>query len=344
MASDNKFWSSNELEVGVAVDSSNVGTAASSFTAIETESVTFPTLGDYRVERRGGATSGRFVSEGDLFVYEPGSIHEISVSGFMTEELQLLLMPNVTGVAMTGDPDTITIAKETTAPENLTFVQHATAANHLTVSFAFNGVGESGFNDSIILPGCVITSLTLSWDANEDGGRLKFDLTAQTRVPTASYTTAATIGAYSTNYCYGTSYNSAWKLFDVECFYKSWALTIDNPVSFLGGSDSNATSVAGEPQTYVRSIPEMGITFASVVKYDTDLDTLWADSRNTGSDATNDSTNAVFIDSSDNSKQIHIEKASIEEIGWDEGDFLGLSTTLKARNSSGTNIFKYVWG
>ena len=52
----------------------------------------------------------------------------------------------------------------------------------------------------------------------------------------------------------------------------------------------------------------------------------------------------VTIDSSDDSKQIHIEKASIEEIAWDEGDFLGLATTIKARNSGGTNVVKYVWG
>ncbi len=347
MAVDTKFWTGKELEVGVGLDASNVGTIfAGTYTAMEVESVSFPSLGDYKEERRGGAASGKFVSEGDLFVYEPGSTHEISVSGYMTEELQLILMPNVFGQAFAGDPDTIAVAVEASSAggTNTTFVQNATSANHLTLSFAFNGVGESGFSDCIKLAGCVITSLTLSWDANDDGGRIKFDLTASTRCPSESYTTAATIGAYSTNYCYGTSYNSAWKLMDVECFYKSWALTVENPVSFLGGSDATATSTAGEPQTYVRSVPEMMVTFASVVKYDTGLDGLWAISRLSGTSATNGSTNAVFIDSSDDSKQIHIEKASIEEIAWDEGDFLGLATTIKARNSGGTNVVKYVWG
>lgn len=347
MATDAKFWTGKELEVGVGLDATNVGTIfAGTYTAIETDSVSFPSIGDYKEERRGGAASGKFVSEADLFVYEPGSIHEISVSGFMTEQLQLILLPNAFGQAFTGDPDAIAVAVEAASAggTNTTFAQHATSSLDKTLSFAFNGVGESGFNDCIKLAGCVITSLTLSWDANEDGGRIKFDLTASTRCPSESFTTAATIGAYSTDYCYGTSYNSAYQLMDHECFFKSWSLNIDNPVSFLGGSDAAATSVAGEPQTYVRSVPEMAVTFSSVVKYDTALDELWARSRATGTGATNDSTKAVFIDSSDDSKQIHIEKASIEEISWDEGDFLGLSTTLKARNSGGTNVIKYVWG
>tara|TARA_Y100000401_G_C8324565_1_gene227376 strand:- start:1105 stop:2154 length:1050 start_codon:yes stop_codon:yes gene_type:complete len=347
MAANTSFFSGKELQVGVAIDNSTIGTAASSFTAIESDSVSFPSIGDYKEEGRGGAQSGRFTTEGDLFVYEPGSIHEVSVSGFMTNELQALLMPNATGVAYAGDPDHITIAKESaaTGSVNKTFIHNATAGADKTLSFAFNGVGESGFNDCIILAGCVITSFSLTWDANEDGGRIKFDLTASTRTPSSSFSTAASIGAYSTNYCYGTSYNSAYQLFDKECFFKSWSLNIDNPVSFLGGSDSAATSLdAGDPQTYVRSVPEMAITFASVVKYDTNLDTLWASSRATGASATNASTNGVLITDNSNNFVINIEKVSIEEIGWDEGDFLGLSTTVKARNhTSGTNVFKYVW-
>lgn len=343
MAIDTKFFTSKELQIGVAIDSSTVGTAASSFTAIEAESITLPTLNDYMEERRGGATSGTFVSEADLFKYEEGSVHEVSASGFMTDELQAILMPNAFGQGYTGSPDAIalTTANVTT---NKTFSHNSTAGADKTVSFAINGVGESGFNDCIILSGCVITSLTLNWDANEDGGRIKFDLTAQTRTKTSAYSTAASIGAYSTNYCYGTKYNDTWKLMDAEVFYKTWSLAIENPVSFLGSSEDAATSlVDGEPQTYVRSVPEMNITFSSVVKYDTALDGLWATARATGASATNSSTAGVLITDNSSNFIINIEKCSIEEIAFDEGDFLGLSTTLKARNSSGTNIINYVF-
>ena len=344
MASNTSFFTGKELQVGVAIDATNVGTAASSFTAIEADSISFPSFGDYAEEGRGGAQSGRFIHEDDLFKHEAGSIHEVSCSGFLTTELQALLMPNATGIAFVGDPDAITIVKEAavTGGVNATFGHHDSAAANLTLSFAFNGVGESGFTDSVILAGCVITSLTLSWDANDDGGRIKFALTASTRTKSTAFAAQATIGAYSTNYCYGTQFDTEWKLMDVECFFKSWSLTVENPVSFLGGSDAVTTgAIAGEPQTYVRSVPEMAITFSSVVKYDISLDGLWAISRGTGAAATNASTNAVFLTDAASDYIIHMEKCSIEEIGWDEGDFLGLSTTLKARNNGGTNIFKY---
>ena len=348
MAIDTKFYTSKELQIGVAIDSSTVGTAASSFTAIEAESITLPTLNDYMEERRGGAASGTFVSEADLFKYENGSVHEVSASGFMTDELQAILMPNAFGQGFAGNPDAIALTVANNQV-NKTFTHNETAAADKTLSFAINGVGDTGgdpaeFNDCIILSGCVITSLTLNWDANEDGGRIKFDLTAQTRTKTSAYDTAASIGVYSTNYCYGTKYNSTWKLMDADVFYKTWSLAIENPVSFLGSSGSAATSlVDGEPQTYIRSVPEMNITFSSVVKYDTNLDSLWTTARGTGTNATNASTNGVLITDNSNNFIINIEKCSIEEIAFDEGDFLGLSTTLKARSSSGTNIINYVF-
>ena len=343
MAIDTKFFTSKELQIGVAIDSSTVGTAASSFTAIEAESITLPTLNDYMEERRGGATSGTFVSEADLFKYEEGSVHEVSASGFMTDELQAILVPNAFGKGFSGTPDAIALTTAAVT-ENVTFAQSEAAAAMKTLSFAINGVGESGFNDCIILPGCVITSLTLNWDANEDGGRIKFELTAQTRTKTSAYSTAASIGAYSLNYCYGTKYNSTWKLMDADVFYKTWSLAVENPVSFLGSSGSAASSlVDGEPQTYIRSVPEMNISFSSVVKYDTNLDSLWTTARATGASATNASTNGVLITDDSNNFIINIEKCSIEEIAFDEGDFLGLSTTLKARSSSGTNIINYVF-
>ena len=130
---------------------------------------------------------------------------------------------------------------------------------------------------------------------------------------------------------------------DVECFFSSWSLSVENPVTFLGSSEDAVTVVDGEPQSYIRSVPEMAITFSSVVKYDENLDGLWAISRATGSSATNAATTAVMITDDSSNFVINIEKASIEEIAWDEGDFLGLSTTLKARNSGGTNIINYVW-
>ena len=82
------FFSSKELTVGVGLDATNVGTKfAGTFTQIESEGVSFPTFDDMVVERRGGAGSGIMTASADIFKYNLGSAIEVSVSGYMTDEL-----------------------------------------------------------------------------------------------------------------------------------------------------------------------------------------------------------------------------------------------------------------
>tara|TARA_B100000519_G_C14258494_1_gene446286 strand:- start:3437 stop:4462 length:1026 start_codon:yes stop_codon:yes gene_type:complete len=338
MAVDTSFFQSSELQMGVGIDNTNVGTASSAIKAIETESVSLPTFNDYKLERRGGASSGVLTEPADLFIHKPGGIIEFSANGFMTDELQTILLPNALGTAYSTN--TITVAKDN-YKTNTTFHQHDTAGADKTLTFAFNSLGL-GSNDCITVPGCVITSLTLNWDANDDAGRIKFDLTAQSRVP-ADFAASATIAAYDTDYCYGTAYNDNWQLAGVDAFFKSWSLAIENPVTYMGGSDSAATIVDGEPQTYIRSIPNLGITFQSVVKYDATLDHLWNKMRTSGASGT---VSPGFLLQESTGTPTHLisaEDCSIEEMSYDEGDFLGLNTTMKVRDGASAHSFKYVW-
>ena len=95
MAINASFFSSKELEVGIGLDASNVGTVfAGTFTALETESVAMPTFNDIKIERRGGAGSGVMSATTDMFHYGKGASIEGSISGYLTDELVPILLQN----------------------------------------------------------------------------------------------------------------------------------------------------------------------------------------------------------------------------------------------------------
>ncbi len=334
------FYSSKELTVGVGLDASTVGAPfAGTFTQIEAESVAFPTFNDLLVERRGGSASGTLIASSDVFHYTPGSMIEVSISGYMTDELFPILTANAFGQAYSSN--VLSIANAVVA--NKTFEHGATSANENTLSFAFNGIGGTGFDDCVVVPGCVITNLELTADPNEDGGRMKFSLTAMSRTPLTQgstfSTTASTMGAYSTNYTFLGDFSDHTKVNNATAILKSFAMTVENPVVFSGNGGSGGT---GAPQTYIRSIPEMVVTLNPVVKYDTNFDALWELSRNQGTaiatPAFEMSDHATYSHA-DATRSIYIADASAQEVSWDEGDYLGLNINMKVRGDADPSIY-----
>lgn len=339
MAINPSFFNAKELVVGVGLDASNVGTAfAGTFEAIESESVAMPTFNDIRMERRGGAGSGIMSASTDMFHYGKGATIEGSVSGFLTDELMAILIPATTGVAVSSGTYTV----DGTSTSNVTFKHKDTSALNKTLTFCYNA---TSLNDSLKVAGCVITSLTITGDPNEDGGRMKFDASWVSRTPIAigsTFTSSdATLGAFSTNYVFLSDYGVHTKIDAQDVLLKSFSMTIDNPVVFggFGGGEDGTAAVKGAPQTYVRSVPEMTVTVNPVVKYDTNVDQLWNDLRG-NTDGTQAATLASpAFEMSDHSDEadtdatrcITVTDATVTECSWDEGDYLGLNLTLKAR-------------
>jgi len=340
MAINATFYSSKELQVGVGLDASTVGAAfAGTFTAIESDGVTPPTFNDIKLERRGGASSGIMTATTDMFHYGKGGTIEGSVSGNLTDELLNILIPNATGIAESSDVYTV----DGTSTSNVTFEHGATSALNKTLTFAYNGVG--GVDDCVAISGCVITSLTISGDPNEDGGRMKFEASWTSRTPKAiasTFTsTAYTMGGYSVNYVFLSDYSNHVKVANADVLLKSLSLTIDNPVifgGFGGGTD-------GAPQTYIRSVPEMAITVNPVVKYDTNVDALWEYARGSSDNIQAETLGSPAFQMADNAtytagnRAIQVADGTVTEIGWDEGDYLGLNITIKARGDSSTSFY-----
>ena len=335
------FFNPKELEIGIGLDASNVGAAfGGTYTALEVDSVSMPTFNDIKIERRAGSASGIMNATTDMFHYGKGATIEGSVSGYLTDELVDILMPNVLGIAESSHTYTV----DGTTNANVTFEHNATSALTKTVTFAYNKAG--GLDDSLKVSGCVITSLTLSGDPNEDGGRMRFDLNYVSRTPVTIggtfNTSAATVGAFSSNYVFLGDYSSHCAIGNVDVLLKSFSMTIDNPVTFAGWG-GNATD--GAPQTYIRSIPEMAITVNPVVKYDTNVDNLWEASRGSGEGTQAETLTSPAFEMADNAtyssgnRAIRITDGTVTECSWDEGDYLGLNVTIKARGDSAVSFY-----
>ena len=260
MAFNTSAFSPKEWTIGVA-EETTVGTVATSFKGIEIESISMPSINDTRVmEKRAGST-GRILNEADLFYLESGAEHEFSVSGILTTDLIPILVENAMGVSAATN---VCLVDFNHAP--VSFLHGASSSgSHNTVSFRIDGV--SAPNSSYTLKGCVVTSLTISANASEEGGRFKFDLTAKTRSPfTSSAGASGTIATFTENFVYLSNFTAPKKVYATEIVLDSFGLTVENPVTFLGNKADG--SDYGLPEGYQRSIPEFKTTANCVVKFD----------------------------------------------------------------------------
>lgn len=330
MSANTSAFSPKEFTVGIA-EETTVGTAPSTFLGIEVESISLPTVNDLRViEKRTGST-GRIVNTDDLFNHEPGAVHELSLSGVLTTNLLPVLAENATGVETASN-----LVKVLYNHAPASFLHGAgSSGGHNTVSFHIKGV--SAFNSSYTLSGCVITSLTLNANSNENGGRFTFELTAQTRTPfTSSVGSALTVNNYTENFLYLSHFTDDKMVNDVDTILDSVAFTIENPVVFLG--NKTVSSSYGLPEAYQRSIPDFKTMANCVVKYDTNTKDFLNEWR-TQSVATQGlylANHATW--GSATTFGINLAKSFIsEQPSFQEDDYLKISATMQGVSDESTD-------
>tara|TARA_Y100001951_G_C11294087_1_gene274283 strand:+ start:2637 stop:3683 length:1047 start_codon:yes stop_codon:yes gene_type:complete len=333
----------NPKEFGVFIaEETTVGTfPTSGFQGVEVESISMPTFNDLRVmEQRSGST-GRVVNSGDLLRHEPGAVHEISISGVLTVENAPILLENAFGKEISGS---------TGGGETANFITLATGYEHSAFDFGATSSGgqntiavliqgHSSVNSTYKIPGVVITSLVLSANSQENGGRFNFEMTGQTRcqvaaVPVAQLSTGVT--DYSANFVYMGDFTQDVKVYNKDVILDQFSLNVENPVQFLG---NDASSFDGNPEKYVRGVPNLNVTANCVVKFDDNTNEFFADSRVLTVSSTNGlflSNNSTFASAS--AFAINIPKVIIEEVAYDEGDFLKLNATLKMVDGGSGNL------
>jgi len=275
MAYNTAAFSPKEWTLGIK-EEETVGTAVTSYDGIEIESISFPSINDgLRVTEKRSGSTGPVLNTNDLVYAEAGGIHEISVSGVLNKTLLPVLVENATGIETSTNN---VIVNHNYAPAHFLHGAESSGA-HNTVAFCIEGPA-GGPNDSYTLKGCVITSLTFNAESATEGGRIKFDLTAQTRTPmttTAVAQSVNTIAAPAETYLTLGHGTAATRVFAKECILDSLGFTIENPVTFLGNG-----AITGAPEAYQRSYPEMNITANCSVKYDANSATFVNDWRTQG--------------------------------------------------------------
>lgn len=311
--------------------------AGSAFVAIETESISMPTYNDLKVIEQRSGTTGRVVNNDDLLSHEEGAVHEFSVSGVLTNELAPILLQNALGVATSTNFITLASGYEHTA-----FAYGATGGAQNTVSFHINGLADgdiTGDGNSFAVPGCVITSLKLSASSQENGGRINFELTAQTRNTLTAAPAAKLTGFsdYSLNYKYLADMTQDKKVGGAIVALDSWEINFENPVAFLGNKTSGG--YAGCPEAYLRGTPNLDITSACVVKYDDNVSTFFAKAK----ELTPITTDALFLAnhaSAPTDLSFDMTSGVITEVAFDEGDYLKLAVTVKMTDKLSGNLIK----
>lgn len=325
----------NPKEFGVYIaEETTVGTfATTGFQGVEVESISMPTFNDLRVMEQRSGSDGRVVNSGDLLRHEPGAVHEISISGVLTTENAPILLESAFGVEASSSFITLASGYEHTSFN----FGAGTSGAHNTISVLLQGAAD--VNSTYKIPGVVITSLVLSANSQENGGRFMFEMTGQTRCTVSSAPVgrvSSGLTDYTTSFVYLGDFTEDMVVFDTEVILDQFSLNVENPVAFLG---NDSTSFAGNPQQYMRGIPNLNVTSNCVVKFDENTNEFFDDSRTLTVSSTNGlflSDNATFASATDFA--INIPKAIIEEVSYDEGDYLKLNATLKMVDGGSGNL------
>ena len=326
----------NPKEFGVFIaEETTVGTfATSGFQGVEVESISMPTFNDLRVMEQRSGSDGRVVNSDDLLQHEPGAVHEIAISGVLTHQNATILLENALGKEVATNFITLASGYEHT---DFAFGAGSSGA-HNTISVLIQG--HSSVASTYKIPGVVISSLVLSANSQENGGRFNFEMTGQTRC-TVSSSPAARVSSgltdYSTGYVYMGEFTEDKVVMDEEVILDQFSLNIENPIQFLGNKLSGGFD--GNPEKYVRGVPNLNITANCVVKFDANTNDFFNLSRNLTVASSNGlflANNSTFASSDDFA--INIPKAIIEEVSYDEGDYLKLSTTLKMVDGGSGNL------
>lgn len=277
-------YSGKEFKVYIGSDETvgtkDGGTNGDSMYRLDVTGITLPGFSpNQEFEMRSG--TGRVAEFSQIFSSSKRALTEVSLTGRVEMQSLPILYENV-------------------------FSQTATANNNFKLATGYapgsfkhgDTTGDTVFektltlhfvaptaDDSVTLAGCVCTSLQLSADMTSNSGRYDYTASFQTMYApekaidsmTSANELTTTLG--STNMFLsdqstkdlnimnaladGTDYTS------INPIINTLSLTIESPTQFLGAQGANA-----EPEAFARAVPEMNITLAASVKYDTETDKL----------------------------------------------------------------------
>ena len=270
MALDGQAFSPKQFQLAMQGEAV-IGTADidGNMNLVNIDSIEMPNFNLTQVLEARSGSDGRVADSADVLIDEKGVTKEITFSGVFDTTIAPILLKNVLGGA-TVSTDVVTVPYNYQPDELQTGVGgDATKTLTFAVVNPTTNDGSSDENRSIIFPGCVITSLSISGDMANESGRLRFTATARTGY-LSSYD-QANPNAASAFTAYGSSYYSLATLSAgvkrtiagaADSVIQSFSLNIENPAEFVGQSTN------GNPDAIVRAVPEASVTLDATVKYD----------------------------------------------------------------------------
>ena len=260
MALDGAGYSPSEFKLAIKA-SSTIGTAnVSSMNLVNVDSVTLPALNpNQTLDVRSG--DGRTAKVADAYTSEKHTTKEISFSGTADTTVLPLLLQNIVTTAVGSSPASYDVAYNYSPPE----IQDGASGSILTDVTVAVISPEAGNDHSIIFPGCCLTSLSLTGDMGDEGGRIKMSGTFKTGfTPSYAQNKPTSMTAHGSTYYYLTDFTTTRTVAGVaNSVISSLAINLENDAVFQGYSGSDA-----DPESVVRAIPELAVSLDASVKYD----------------------------------------------------------------------------
>tara|TARA_R100000808_G_scaffold7129_1_gene21023 strand:+ start:4333 stop:5340 length:1008 start_codon:yes stop_codon:yes gene_type:complete len=262
MALDGAGYAPSEFKLALKAEST-IGTAnVSSMNLINVDSVSLPALNPTQVlDVRSG--DGRTAKAEDAFVTEKGTTKEIAFSGTADSTVLPLLLQNITTTAVGSSPASYDVAYNYSPPE-LETGDNSSITIRDTVTVAVVSP-EAGNDQSIVFPGCCLTSLSLTGDMGTESGRIKISGTFKTGFPPSyAQNKPTSMTAHGSTYYSLTDFHTTRTVAGISnCVIASWTLNLENDAVYLGYDGATAI-----PQSIVRAIPELAVSQDFSLKYD----------------------------------------------------------------------------
>lgn len=355
MAVSTKAWSPKEFSIAIGAEVT-VGTASQTMKMIEAEGMpSLFTYNDIKATDQRQNSSYRALTAGDVQSIANNATSEATFSGFLDTTIFPLLLENAMGVEFASGKAIVGYQ------HNPTSFAHAAGSSgaHNTVSLGIQGATTQSIGDtSFLLKACVCTSLTVSGDVNEDGGRLKFDASFMTKTPPGATLEDDNTGHFNGNptdyteaYLYMSQFTENGLFYGAESLIESFSITISNPVSFLG----NIGGATGTPESYLRSVPSLDVTGNVVMKYDDSNENLASKHKALtlsstkagfylGSDPTVLAGNNTVVQDDTTGLGFLCNHVIITDLALEEGDFAKWNASFKSVQSGSNALLQVLQG
>ena len=231
-AGDSAAYSPKEFKVGIQLEAVTGTADTDGMTTMDIDSISMPSLNvNQALDVRAG--TGRTAKQVDAFQSNKGVVRELSFSGTVWSNFIINLLINITTKTVGSSPAGYEVPYNYSPTE----VENETGSvSDFTKTFTV-AIHSPESNSTMVFPGCVCTSLSITGDMGTESGRLKYSTTFKTGyVPSMSASDVTMNVLYSAgNQRFMTDWTGKKTIYGIDdCVIQSFALNLENDAIMLG--------------------------------------------------------------------------------------------------------------